>query len=197
MAWAQVLQVLLAILPTIWRLWMRAARAALVFRRMCLEVGCFNRLAEPGHRPCSSDAGLWPLIVKDGPLFIADFTIEEPLAGEELEVFAKVLESGRVIELRKGRSFARVGGAALTRGLILSRRSAGDDSLVLTSRSFVQTALDLIAQLAQCTARRELSVSPSGFPFSTLRLVFLSMPPGRDEHLEAVIGVADVATPSS
>ena len=74
-AFAQVHVVVSAILPSIRRLWMCAARAAVVFLFMCLEARCFNRLAEPGHRPCGSDAGLWPLIVKDGPLFIADFAI--------------------------------------------------------------------------------------------------------------------------
>ena len=92
-----MLPIVFAILPSIRRLWMCAARAAVVFLFMCLEARCFNRLAEPGHRPCGSDAGLWPLIVKDGPLFIADFAIEEPLAAEELEVCPKVLQDDRVI----------------------------------------------------------------------------------------------------
>ena len=190
---AQVLQVLLAILPTIRGPRRRAARATLFLLRVRLEPRVFNRLADPSQLPRGSDASLRPLFLEDGPLFIADFAIEELLAGEELEVFAQVLEGGRVVELGKGRSFARVSGAAVVRGLLPARRRAGDDSLVLPSSCFVQTALDLIAQLAQRAVRRELSVSPSGPPFSPLRVAFLSMPPRRDEHLEAVISVAEVA----
>ena len=99
--------------------------------RVRVEPCAFNRLAEPSQRTRSSDAGLRPLFVEDGPLFIADFTIEEPLAGEELEVFAQVLEGGRVVELGKGRSFARVSGAAAACGLFPAWRRAADESLVL------------------------------------------------------------------
>ena len=70
-----------------------------------------------------------------------------------------------------------------------SSQATGDDRLVLPSSCFVQTALDLVAQLAQRADRNELSVSPSGAPVSPLSLTFLSVTPRRGEHLEDVAGV--------
>ena len=74
-----------------------------------------------------------------------------------------------------------------------SSQATGDDRLVLPSSCFVQTALDLVAQLAQRADRNELSASPSGAPVSPLSLTFLSVTPRRGEHLEDFIGVAEVA----
>ena len=89
---AQVLQVLFAILLTIRGPRRRTARATILLLRVRLEPSVFNRLADPSQLPRGSDASLRPLFLEDGPLFIADFAIEELLAGEELEVFAQVLE---------------------------------------------------------------------------------------------------------